>query len=346
ECKACKTECPSNVDMAKLKTEALAKYYEAHGVPLRARAFGHIARLSAVGQRLAPVVNFMGSLAPVRLLNERLLGISRHRPLPRFANQRFTSWFKKHGAPADASRGEAVYFHDTFTEYMHPEAGHAAVRVLEKLGYRVTVVDRRACCGRPLISKGQLTTAKALARRNVDALLPYAQQGTLIVGTEPSCLLTLRDEYPDMLRDDASRTVAAQALMLDELLVKLAEVDPDTVRGVFADAPRRSVQVHGHCHQKAIVGTAPTMKALSLAGYQAELIDSACCGMAGTFGFEKEHYEISKAMGSLKLFPAIEAEDKKDWDVAVSGISCRQQIGHFTAKRPRHVAEYLADALV
>ncbi|MEX2430705.1 MAG: heterodisulfide reductase-related iron-sulfur binding cluster, partial [Dehalococcoidia bacterium] len=381
ECKACKNECPSNVDMAKLKSEALAKHYEAHGVPVRARAFGEIARLSALGQRLAPVTNFMSGLAPVKALTERFLGISRQRPLPRFARRRFTAWFKRHEysgpvmlmavppeemakmpprgteaglkalrkwsrrQPQVAPAGEIVLFNDTFTEYMHPEVGQAAVRVLEGLGYRVTLVKQKTCCGRPLISKGQLAKAKDWARINVDALLPYAAQGRIIIGTEPSCLLTLRDEYPDLLQDDASRKVAASALMLDEFLVRLEGEDPDKVRALFHNRPKQDIQVHGHCHQKAIVGTAPTMKALALAGYQAELIDSACCGMAGTFGFEQEHYEISKAMGALKLFPAIEAESKRDWAVAVSGISCRQQIGHFTSKRPRHVAEYLADAL-
>ena len=167
----------------------------------------------------------------------------------------------------------------------------------------------------------------------------------VIIGTEPSCLLTLRDEYPDLLRDERSRTVAGQALMLDELIARIAADEPDAVKGIFSGGMKPSIQVHGHCHQKAIVGTGPTMEALALAGFNAELIDSACCGMAGSFGFEAEHYELSRAMGALKLFPAIEAEGRSRWPVAISGISCRQQIDHFTSKRPRHVAEFLADAL-
>jgi Fe-S oxidoreductase len=133
--------------------------------------------------------------------------------------------------------------------------------------------------------------------------------------------------------------------MLDELLMQIAETEPDTVKSIFREHNLPAVQVHGHCHQKSIIGTGPTMGSLALAGIQAELIDSPCCGMAGTFGFETEHYDMSKAMGSLKLFPAIEALDKRDWRVAISGISCRQQIDHFTSKRPRHVVEYIADAL-
>ncbi len=345
ECKACKAECPSNVDMAKLKSEVLSKYYEKHGLPLRARLFGEVARLSRAGQAAAPLVNFIGSLAPARELAERLVGVSRERPLPRFAWRRFSSWFRKRKPRTDGRRGDAVYFHDTFTEYMHPEVGRSAVRVLEALGYRVRLEARRDCCGRPLISKGQLAKARLWARRNVRALVPHAAAGALIVGTEPSCLLTLRDEYPELLRDEDSRLVAGQAVMLDELLARLAESEPEAVRGIFTDSEKTPVQVHGHCHQKALSGVAATLGALSMAGYKPELIDSACCGMAGTFGFEKEHYEMSKAMGALKLFPAIEAEEKRGWPVAVSGISCRQQIGHFTSKTPRHWAEHLADAL-
>ena len=332
--------------MAKLKSEVLSKYYEKHGLPLRARAFGEVARLSRIGQAIAPITNLLGSLPPSKMFAERVFGIARERPLPKFALRKFSSWFAHRDTQAQTgTRGDVIYFHDTFTEYMTPEVGRSAVRVLEALGYNVSIETQRGCCGRPLISKGQLKKAKSWARKNVDVLAPHAQRGTLIVGTEPSCLLTLRDEYPELLRDDASKSVASQALMLDELLVKLAAEEPDAVRAAFTESGKAQMQVHGHCHQKALVGAGPTLEALRLAGYEPELIDSTCCGMAGTFGFEKEHYETSKAMGSLKLFPAIEAAEKSGWPVAVSGISCRQQIGHFTSKKPRHWAEYLADAL-
>jgi Fe-S oxidoreductase len=345
ECKACASECPSNVDMAKLKSEVLSKHYEEHGVPLRARLFGEIARLSRIGQAIAPLTNVLGMLPPVKLLTERFVGVSRKRPLPKFAMRRFSSWHRGHAANRSAARGDIVLFNDTFTEFMHPEVGQAATRILEALGYNVVLERQKVCCGRPLISKGQLSTARDWARQNVAALAPHARSGTLIVGTEPSCLLTLRDEYPQLLRNDDARAVASQALMLDELLTQIAEREPDAVRAIFREHLLPPVQVHGHCHQKSIVGTGPTMDALALAGIKAELIDSPCCGMAGTFGFEAEHYETSKAMGELKLFPAIEAEERRDWSVAVSGISCRQQIDHFTTKRSRHVVEYLADAL-
>ena len=346
ECKACKAECPSGVDMAKLKYEVLAQRNEEKGVPLRARVFANIATLSKFGSYAGPVANFMGSLAPARALMQRFAGIHKHRPLPVFAAETFPHWFRDHHRPAAAAapRGEAVLFHDTFTDYYHPEVGRAAVSVLEALGYRVVVVERTACCGRPAISKGMLSTAKQWARKNVDALLPYAERGVPIIGTEPSCLLSFRDEYPDLLRDEASRTVAGQSFLLDELIAKLAVDDHDSVAAAFAGTPAGEVLLHTHCHQKAGTGSDTTLTALRLAGYSPRLVDSGCCGMAGSFGFEAEHYEISRAMGALRLFPAVEAATP-DTAIAITGVSCRQQIGHFTSRKPQHAIELLAAAL-
>jgi Fe-S oxidoreductase len=344
ECKACKAECPSGVDMAKLKYEVLAQRNEEHGVPLRGRLFANIATLSRFGSYARPIANFAGSLAPARMLMQRFTGIHKDRPLPVFAPETFPRWFRdSHKQPAGAApRGDAVLFHDTFTDYYHPEVGRAAVQVLEALGYSVVVVNRTACCGRPAISKGMLKTAKQWTRQNVDALLPYAQRGVPIVGTEPSCLLSFRDEYPDLLRDEASRMVAGQSFLLDELITKLALEDKDAVESAFAG--QGDVLLHAHCHQKAGAGAEPTLTALRLAGYNPRLIDTSCCGMAGSFGFEAEHYEMSKAMGSLRLFPAVEAAPPET-AIAITGVSCRQQIGHFTSRRPQHAVELLAAAL-
>ncbi len=357
ECKACKAECPSGVDMAKLKYEVLCQRNSRRGVPLRARLFAHIALLSRLGRYAAPIANWSARLPPLRRLLERYGGIHRERPLPVFARQTFPAWFRQRAAGneqraarngqrapgREAPRGEAVLFHDTFMDYYHPEVGQAAVRLLEAMGFRVVLVKGTGCCGRPAISKGLLTTARAWARRNVDALLPYAQRGAPIVGTEPSCILSFREEYPDLLRDEASRRVAAGTYLLDELVAGLAEADA-SVAALFANGARGEVLLHGHCHQKAIAGAEPTLSVLRLAGYDVRLIDSACCGMAGAFGFEKEHYEMSRAMGSLRLFPAVEAA-AAGTAIAITGVSCRQQIGHFTSRRPRHSAELLADAL-
>ncbi len=346
ECKGCKGECPSNVDMAKLKYEVLTKYQEVHGVPLRSKLFGNIASLSRLGSATAPLSNWVSALPPARWLMQWLLGIHRRRPLPRFARRPFRSWFRRHAAgAAPAVRGEVVLFNDTFMEYNHPEVGRAATRLLEALGFRVTLAERKGCCGRPLISKGMLPKAREWARRNVDALLPYAQRGIPIVGTEPSCLLTLRDEYPDLLRDEASRTVASQAVMLEELIDTLGASDGD-VASIFRDDLTARILVHGHCHQKALVGMQPTLRALRLVpGYTAELVEAGCCGMAGSFGFEAEHYDISRAMGAHRLFPALEDPAVAGHLVAITGVSCRQQIEHFTSRTPRHVVELLAEAL-
>src|SRR2546429_967805 len=202
ECKGCKAECPANVDMAKLKYEFLYHYYQANGLPLRNRVFGRVAKLSALGARTPRLSNALNALPPVRWLLEKIVGIDRRRPLPALATETFEDWFRGHAAPAGAPRGEAVLFHDTFVSYNTPEIGRAAVRLLEGAGYRVVLVDRK-CCGRPLISKGMLDEAREHAAWNVARLVPYARRGVAIVGLEPSCSLTLRDEWVDLLRTDA-----------------------------------------------------------------------------------------------------------------------------------------------
>ena len=343
ECKACKAECPSGVDMAKLKYEVLTQYHAAHGLPLRARLFGRIATLSTLGSHAAPVANAVNRNRVVRRLMHRFGGIHSDRPLPRLTGQTFRHWFREHPAPASAPHGDAVLFDDTFTRYYHPEVGRAATEVLEALGYRVILVERLGCCGRPLISKGQLGTARDWARRNIERLAPYAAAGVPIVGTEPSCLLTLRDEYPELVDTPEARSVAASALLLDELIAGLDAAEPGVLAPVFG-IERRDLLLHGHCHQKALAGMEPTQLALSAAGYAVELVDSACCGMAGSFGFEAEHYEISEAMARRSLIPAVDAA-AAGTAIAVTGVSCRQQIDHFSTRRPRHVAEWLADAL-
>jgi Fe-S oxidoreductase len=339
ECKGCKAECPSNVDMAKMKYEFLHHYYRAHGLPLRNRLFGRIARLNALGARLPRLSNFLSGLAPTRALLQAVAGIDRRRPLPAFARQTFTDWFAAHAAPSAAPRGEVVLFHDTFVTYNAPAIGQAAVRVLERAGYRVVLVDRK-CCGRPLISKGMLEEAREHARWNVARLAPYAERGVAIVGLEPSCLLTLKDETVDLVRTDAAHAVADQSLLLEQFLLR------ERARGLdlpFAGQGRGAL-LHGHCHQKALVGTAPTVAALRWAGFEVTEVDSGCCGMAGSFGFEREHYDISVALGNRRLAPAVKAAGA-DTEIVAPGISCRQQIEHLTGRRARHPAELLADAL-
>jgi len=339
ECKGCKAECPANVDMAKMKYEFLHHYYQANGQTLRNRIFGHIGRLSWWGSRLAPLSNWLGASARSRRLMESVLGIDRRRPLPAFSRETFTDWFDRRRAPAAAPRGSVVLFHDTFVTYNAPEIGRAAVELLESAGYKVELVDRR-CCGRPLISKGMLDEARELARWNVERLLPWVGRGVSVVGLEPSCLLTIRDEWVELLRTDEARAVARSSFLLEEFLLR------ERARGLelrFKSGPRRAL-LHGHCHQKALVGTAPTVAALAWAGYEVSEVDSGCCGMAGSFGFEKEHYDISVTLGNRRLAPAVQAA-ASDTEVVAPGISCRQQIEHLSGRRPRHPAQLLRDSL-
>ena len=350
ECKACKTECPSGVDFARLKYETLALAHAERGVPARDRAFARIRAMSALGARAAPLANALARLPAARMLLERAGGVDRRRPLPALAPEPFGRWWarrqrKRGNAATEAPRGEAVYLVDTFTQYFHPEVGRAAVRLLEALGHGVTVVAGPRCCGRPAISKGQPELARAWARENLARLAPFARRGVPIVGTEPSCLLTLRDEYRDLAPGADAEAVAASALLLDELIARTADADgDDAVRALFRAEGAGAALVHAHCHQKALAGADATLRALGLAGIDAQLADSGCCGMAGSFGFEREHYEVSRAMGAYRLFPAVEAAGAGT-AVAVTGVSCRQQIGHFTSRSPRHAAELLADAL-
>ena len=344
ECKACKAECESGVDMAKLKYEFLNRYQEEHGTPLRSRLFAHIGAVNRLGSRYAPVSNWLAGSGVGKALASGLLGISPQRTQPAFARQSFPDWFARRGPsrPAGAGKyGTVALYNDTFMNYNYPEIGIAAVAVLEAGGYAVELVNGE-CCGRPMISKGLLRAAKEQAGANIARLYEYAAQGIPIVGCEPSCLLTLRDEYPEFIADDRAKAVAENALLIDEFIVKAQAAG--RLDWQFSDLAKQ-VLFHGHCHQKALTGTADALAALRMPpGYQVELINAGCCGMAGSFGFEKEHYDISMQIGGLSLFPAIAA--RPDWEVAVMGVSCRQQVEHGAGRPARHLVETLRDAVI
>ncbi|MGV3719484.1 MAG: FAD-binding and (Fe-S)-binding domain-containing protein [Actinomycetota bacterium] len=340
ECKACKSECPSNVDMAKLKYEFLSHYHHAHGTPWRARVFAHVAKLSRMGAMFAPVANWMQELPFVRGLMDSRLGIDRRRTLPRYAEQTFDAWWRLHRPPAESPRGEVALFVDTFANYQEPEIARAAVRVLEAFGYRVRVPTLR-CCGRPMISKGLLQEARENAELNVRALAPLVREGIPVIGLEPSCLITFLDEYREFRLGDAADVVAADSWMLEDFLAARHGSDTATP---FRETPRR-VLVHGHCHQKALLGTSRMLQALRLVpGYQVEEIKSGCCGMAGTFGYEKEHYDLSLQIGELSVFPPIRSA-AADTLLVAPGTSCRHQIHDATGRSAVHPAQALALAL-
>ena len=356
ECKGCRAECESGVDMAKLKYEFLDNYYKTNGLPRRNKVFGDIAKLSKWGSRFAPLSNWMASSPIGKLLSGSLLGIHPNRKPPSFARQTFPQWFRSRkeddsslslrgrvrvGSSPPVASQTVVLLNDTYMNYNYPEIGKAAVALLEAAGYKVELADA-PCCGRPMISKGMMDAAKANARHNVGLLHAYAGNGVPIIGCEPSCLLTLRDEYPQLVPGEQARTVASQSFLIDEFLAKLKAEGKLDIE--FKDTDKQ-ILFHAHCHQRSLAGTASSLNALRLApGYRVELTSAGCCGMAGSFGYEKEHYDLSMTIGSQYLFPQVNAKGE-DWEVAVMGVSCRQQIEHGTGRRARHLAEVLADAL-
>ena len=346
ECKGCAAECPSNVDMAKLKYEFLNQYHAANGYPARNQFFGNIGTISRLGAFFAPMSNWVNQMPPVRRMMEQGLGIDRRRQLPPFASQTFTQWFKaRGGSPASAAQpGQVVLFPDTFTNYNHPELGRAAVKVVEALGYQV-IVPKVRCCGRPMLSKGMMDRAQSNARYNVERIHRYVEAGAKLVGIEPSCILSFADDYTDLVGvdRDKARVIADNTMLVeqfvDDAISQGAEIDLDGSR-----LPDR-ILFHGHCHQKALVGTGAAMGLLnSIDGVEATEISSGCCGMAGSFGYEVEHYDISMQIGEMGLFPAIR-EQQGEFVVVAEGVSCRQQIAHGTSRQARHLVEVLAEGL-
>ncbi len=339
ECKSCKAECPSAVDMAKIKFEFLARYYEANGTPLRVRLFGAVPALSRIASGpWAPIINAVMGNQLVRNLMEKSLGISSQRVMPKFASQPFTSWFKNHtNYPPQSPRngGKVVLFNDTWNTYNNPEVSISATEIFEAAGFEV-ILPGHKCCGRPYISKGLVKQARKAARETVDRLYPFAKKGLPIVGLEPSCLLSMRDEYHYLLPDDPKvQVVSDHCYTFEEFISKLAAENQLDLP--FTCEPRHLL-FHGHCQQKALVGTIPSKQALTLPeGYDINEIDSSCCGMAGSFGYEAEHINISMKMGERRLFPEIREADN-EMIIVAAGTSCRHQIEDGTGKKALHPA--------
>ncbi|QYJ17232.1 hypothetical protein Rxycam_03074 [Rubrobacter xylanophilus DSM 9941] len=330
-CKACKTECPSRVDVASMKTEVLYQMGRAHGFSLRQRLAGHIRRQLALASRVPGLYNALAGSLPARLAAS-LVGIDRRRKLPQVAPVPFSRRFP--ALPQGEGPAEVALFNDTWNEYQSPWIGEGAARLFAAAGVRV-LLPEVVCCGRPMLSEGLVDDARENARRNVEALHPLARRGAPLVGLEPSCILTIRDDYRKLLPDDERvEEVAAATRLFEEALLEVGE-------GLRLE-PGPPVLLHGHCHQKALVGTGPTEKALGLAAESVEVVDSGCCGMAGLFGYERDHYEVSMRMGERRLFPAVR---ESGGEVIAPGTSCRQQILDGTGRRALHPAEYLAARL-
>ncbi|MEP0549089.1 MAG: FAD-linked oxidase C-terminal domain-containing protein [Rhodothermales bacterium] len=367
-CKACKSECPASVDMAALKSAWQAKLWEAGQMPLRAKLLADLPkRAQRLAGPLAPLANRMATSKPAQLAL-RKLGITTERALPAFARHPFgppaslapsdfVSGHTREAVPLDEgdsrvklgaegrvpqrprARQGVVLYADTFNRYLEPDVARAAHAVLEAAGFAVVVPPYR-CCGRTYLSKGVLGRAKELARDAIDTLAPYAEAGLPIVGLEPSCILTLRDEFLALLPGDArAKAVAVQAQTFEEFVAAHA----DTFEALpWKQAGR--VLLHGHCHQKALSGIAPSVACLKTAGFEVEPVDSGCCGMAGAFGYEAEHVAVSKAMAERVLAPAVRAA-APETHVIAAGTSCRAQIADTTDREARHPAELMAAAL-
>lgn len=346
-CKACKAECPSAVDMARLKLEFLARYREQHGTKLRDRLFANVAGLSRLGSgSAASLVNRAFSSRTFRRLTARLTGITDVRPLPLPARRSFERWWQQNEASINGSvPAEApivALLHDPFTNFVYPEVAIAAVEFLSAVGRRLVVPSVRDE-GRAFLSMGMLAEAERAARHTIAVLSAPASAGVPIVGLEPSSCLTLRDEYLYLLGGDAlAEQVASATFTFEEYVDGLADTGELTVQ--FEDTPR-TVLLHGHCHQKALVGTEPARRILSLPpGYHVTEVDSGCCGMAGAFGFEAEHYDISMQMAERRLLPAVRAA-APDTLIVAAGVSCRQQIEHGSGRKALHPAQVLRNAV-
>ncbi|MDQ6700144.1 MAG: 4Fe-4S dicluster domain-containing protein [Acidobacteriota bacterium] len=329
ECRACKSECPVGVDMAQYKSEFLADYWSRHGTPWRARALGNIHKLSIWGSRFAPLSNWLGSTPPARWMNEKLLDIDRRRTPPAWRRETFERWLA--GNPRTSTGTAVTLFNDTFTNHYDPQIGIAALEILERGGCRVDVV-RPGCCGRPLISQGLLGEARAHVDRIVDALFAPASRGEKILFCEPSCLSAVKEDAPSLLRGDrqAKAKTVADACMLFEDFARELDLP-------LREGPRRIV-LHGHCHQKSMGLLPATVALLSrIPSSTVVELDAGCCGMAGSFGYVRQHYDVSKTIANRRLIPAVKAMESGDVLVA-PGTSCRHQVADLAGVTAIHPA--------
>jgi FAD/FMN-containing dehydrogenase/Fe-S oxidoreductase len=334
ECRACKAECPVGVDMARFKSEFLADYWSRHGVSRHARVLGNARTLAELGSRFASISNWMMNTGVGKRIGETFLGIDRRRALPRFARQTLSQT----AGPADPSC-EAVLFNDTFTNYYDPEIGLAALDVLRASGLRAGLATHH-CCGRPQISKGLLADARTLAERNTDALYEHAAAGRRIVFCEPSCLSAVREDAPSLLRGAAQQKameVAAACVLFEELVAS---------RTLPLKQGPPEILLHGHCHQKSMGLLAPAKALLAqIPGTTVVDLDAGCCGMAGSFGYSHDHFDVSRAIGERKLLPAVRSK-KQGTIVVAAGTSCRHQVRDFTGEDALHPAILLRSLLV
>lgn len=344
-CKGCTSECPSNVDMASMKAEFLHQYYEANGTPFRARVFAHINDLNELGGLFPSLYNYLMSNTAIASFTKKALGVASQRSLPAIHAFSLRRWFKRNYVKQDAKNGRVILFCDEFTNWNDTEIGVKTIQLLQALHYDVQLVSHTES-GRAAISKGLLRRAKKLANRNIRLLADHVSEETPLLGIEPSAILSFRDEYlrlADKSLLDAARKIRKSTFMIEEFLS--TELKRGKISSKNFSKEHRKISLHGHCHQKSLGDIKDTVDALSIPeNFEVSLIPSGCCGMAGSFGYEKEHFEISQQIGNLVLFPAIKKLDDHQCVVA-PGTSCRHQIKDATNKRAYHSVEVLWSAV-
>jgi FAD/FMN-containing dehydrogenase/Fe-S oxidoreductase len=349
-CKGCKGECPSNVDVAKLKMEFLQHYHDEHGVPVRSWLVGNFSKLNALASYVPWAYNLIFKNAPLRRIANNVVGFHPQRTMPLLHNSTLKNWWERRKAAqiqnAVPSDRKVYLFCDEFTNYNDVEIGKKSILVLEKLGYEV-IIPKHAPSGRPQLSKGLLKDAKKIAEKNVRLLKDVISHHTPLIGIEPSAILTFRDEYPDLVSPELiedAKMLAQNALQFDEFISR--EIELKRISKELFTKQKRLIKLHGHCQQKAISSMVPTKKMLSLPeNYTVQLIPSGCCGMAGSFGYEKEHYDLSMQIGELVLFPTVR-QQAEETIIAAPGTSCRHQIHDGTGRKALHPAEIMWEALI
>lgn len=345
-CKGCKSECPSNVDVAKLKAEFLQHYYDAHGVPFRAKLIAGFSKSSSMAAVWPSAYNFLVKNSFTSGVIKSVAGFHPKRSLPTLAKTTLSKWAAQPRARTTGASGKVYLFCDEFTNFNDTGTGIHAIQLLERLGYEV-VIPAHEESGRASLSKGLLRKAKALANKNIALLSPLISEETPLIGIEPSAILTFRDEYIDLSEDhlwEKARQLARHVYTIEEFLAR--EIDKGKIQSSSFTQAKQHIKLHGHCQQKALSSVSHSEKILSLpARYSVEVIPSGCCGMAGSFGYEKEHYDLSMKVGELVLFPAVREADRETI-IAAAGTSCRHQVKDGTGVEAKHPVDILFEALV
>lgn len=347
-CKGCKSECPSNVDVAKLKAEFLQHYYDANGVPFRSRLIGYFGKISKLASIAPGIYNLMVTNSFISKQIKKMVGFAEKRSMPTMYKTTLESWYKKHNTKniCATNKGTVYLFCDEFTNYNDTEIGIKAIQLLERLGYTVSIPTHIES-GRAWLSKGLIRNAKKIANTNIEFLKDIVTAETPLIGIEPSAILTFRDEYIDLADDknfEAAKAMSKNVFLIDEFIAM--EIDKGNISKDVFTKEQKLIKLHGHCQQKSLSTVTASVKLLSLPeNYKVETIPSGCCGMAGSFGYEKEHYVLSMKIGELVLFPTVRKQPA-EVIIAAPGTSCRHQVKDGTGRKAKHPVEVLYEALV